>query len=382
MARSLRRASMAVMSYKVVIAGGGVAALEATLALRKLAGSRVEITLLAPEDELVYRPMTVREPFAYTTARRYALPDIARDLGVKLVQDRLDWVDSPRHEAHTSEKTTLSFDALLVAVGSRSYNRYPHAITLDDRRMDALLHGLVQDVEEGYTRSVAFVAPTRMAWPLPLYELALMTAARAREAQVNTRIVIATPETTPLAVFGLSASKAVSTLLTQAGIETISNAHVEVPSARQVVIHPEDRRLGFGRIVALPELMGPGVRGLAVAAHGFLPVTPFAEVRGMPGVYAAGDATDFPIKHGGIAAQQADVAATSIAAAAGVAVERKPFHPTIRGILLTGEKPRYLQAQIAGGAGFASEVSDHPQWWPPTKIAAQHLAPYLDEVAV
>jgi sulfide:quinone oxidoreductase len=95
----------------------------------------------------------------------------------------------------------------------------------------------------------------------------------------------------------------------------------------------------FGRILALPELMGPSVRGLSIAEHGFIPVTPYGEVRGVPDVYAAGDATDFPVKHGGIAAQQADTAATSIAALAGAHVERKPFHPTIRGLLLTGDRP-------------------------------------------
>ena len=57
-----------------------------------------------------------------------------------------------------------------------------------------------------------------------------------------------------------------------------------------------------------------------------------------------GDATDFAIKHGGIAAQQADVAAQAIAALAGVAPEPAPFHPVIHGILLTGGKPRYLSA--------------------------------------
>ena len=44
------------------------------------------------------------------------------------------------------------------------------------------LHGLVQDIEEGYVRSVAFVVPAGVSWSLPLYELALMTARRAWES--------------------------------------------------------------------------------------------------------------------------------------------------------------------------------------------------------
>ncbi len=96
-------------------------------------------------------------------------------------------------------------------------------------------------------------------------------------------------------------------------------------------------------------------------------------------VYAAGDATDFAIKHGGIAAQQADVAAQAIAALAGVAEEPEPFRPDIHGILLTGGKPRYLSAHITGGHGSSSEITETPTWSPPTKIIAKYLAPYLDE---
>jgi sulfide:quinone oxidoreductase len=97
-------------------------------------------------------------------------------------------------------------------------------------------------------------------------------------------------------------------------------------------------------------------------------------------VWAAGDATDFPVKLGGVAAQLADAAAEAIAALAGVAIEPSPFHPVIHAILLGGEKPLYLSAQITGGHGFASQVSDTPTWSPPSKIAARYLAPYLEEL--
>jgi sulfide:quinone oxidoreductase len=62
-----------------------VAALEAALALRDLAGDRVSTKLLAPEPECVYRPIRVREPFGYSEAQRYSLEEIARDIGVELI---------------------------------------------------------------------------------------------------------------------------------------------------------------------------------------------------------------------------------------------------------------------------------------------------------
>jgi sulfide:quinone oxidoreductase len=101
-------------------------------------------------------------------------------------------------------------------------------------------------------------------------------------------------------------------------------------------------------------------------------------VPGLEDIYAAGDAIDFPIKHGGLAAQQADVAAQAIAAQAGASLTPEMFDPVIHGMLLTYGKPRYLTAQISGGHGFSSEISDTPTWSPPGKIVARYLAPYLD----
>jgi sulfide:quinone oxidoreductase len=101
-------------------------------------------------------------------------------------------------------------------------------------------------------------------------------------------------------------------------------------------------------------------------------------VRRLERVYAAGDATDFAVKHGGIAAQQADTAAESIAALAGAPVEPSPFHPVIHGILLGSDRPLFLRAHVTGGHGSSSEISERPTWSPPTKIAARYLAPYLN----
>ena len=65
----------------VVIAGGGVAALEAAIALRDLAGERVSITMLAPEEDFVFKPLSVGEPFALGDAQHVPLKKFAADLG-------------------------------------------------------------------------------------------------------------------------------------------------------------------------------------------------------------------------------------------------------------------------------------------------------------
>ncbi|HSZ12598.1 MAG TPA: FAD-dependent oxidoreductase [Solirubrobacteraceae bacterium] len=362
---------------RVLIAGGGVAALETLLALRALAPELTEITVLAPNAEFVYRPMTVREPFSYPEANRYAIAPIVREAGAQLVVDELAWVDPEQRIAHTSTDAEIPYDALVLALGARARPRYEHALTIDDRRLDKTMHGLIQDVEEGYVKSIAFVSPGRMAWPLPLYELALMTAGRAYDMNVEVAITLVTPEDSPLAIFGKNASDTVAELLAQARIETIHSAYAEVPRAGEVVINPGGRQLQVNRVVALPELYGPGVRGLPLSEHGFYRIDVHGKLVDVDHIYAAGDATEFAVKFGGIAAQQADALAEAIAALAGAPITPEPFHPVIHGILLTGDKPRYLTARITGGQGFSSEISDTPSWAPATKIAAKYLAPYL-----
>jgi sulfide:quinone oxidoreductase len=369
---------MSFQPFRVLIAGGGVAALEAALALRELADERVSTALLAPESEFVYRPMTVREPFAYRVAERYPIDKIARDIGVELLTDSLKSLDAPGRLVLTEAGAQLGYDALLLALGARPRPRYSSAITIDDKQLDELLHGLIQDVEGGYVQSLAFVIPGRIGWLLPVYELALMTARRAYDMNIELAVTIATPEDAPLAIFGDAVSAAVTELLERNGITTITSAYCEVPDGFHVEIHPGDRQLEVNRIIALPELDGPSIDGVPEGAHGFIPIDTHCQVPGVERVCAAGDATDFAVKHGGLAAQQADTAAEAIAALAGAPIDAKPFHPVVHGILLGGDRPLYLSADITGGHGSSSELSDTPTWSPPSKIAAKYLAPYLD----
>ena len=121
------------------------------------------------------------------------------------------------------------------------------------------------------------------------------------------------------------------------------------------------------------------MRGIPLGDDGFIRVDAHCRVPDVERIYAAGDATDFPIKHGGIGAQQAVVAAQSIAALAGASLTPERFNPVIHGMLLTADKPRYLTAHITGGHGFSSEITDTPSWSPPSKIATKYLSPYLEE---
>jgi sulfide:quinone oxidoreductase len=190
--------------------------------------------------------------------------------------------------------------------------------------------------------------------------------------------VLATAEPFPLAVFGGTAGVVVAGRLRGAGVEIYTSASAFAPEPGRLLIQPQGADLSPHKIVAMPRLSGPGIPGLVAHAHGFLPIDAHCAVPGTDRrVFAAGDATAFPIKHGGLAAQQADTAAAAIARRAGAATESPPFSPDIRGKLLTGDGPLYLSARLAGAQGFDSQVSDMPLWPVDDKIVAEELGPYL-----
>src|SRR4051812_11374790 len=217
------------MPTTVLIVGGGPAALEAALALHRLAADRVATTLLAPESDLTYRPLSVLAPFAAGSATTYPIERMAADAGFTHHRGRLERVDAAEHTVVTVAGERLSYDMLLIASGARPVAPFGGAIVFTGSLSDQeRVHGIVQDVEEGYIRRVAFVVPPGSTWPLPLYELALMLAERAYEMCAGLELHFVTPEAAPLSVFGAEASHELAGLLAEAGIVLHAAAVVEV----------------------------------------------------------------------------------------------------------------------------------------------------------
>jgi sulfide:quinone oxidoreductase len=366
---------------RVLVAGSGIAGLEALLSLRDLAGDRVALTLLTPETQFVHREMAVAETFAHGHARPLPLENLTGDLGVELIQARLERVDDGRRVAYTDATEPLSYDALLVAVGATSEPAFPGAITWTPETDPEIFGGLRRDLEEGYSSGVAFVVPPGIAWPLPAYELALMTAwALDGMERDDIQVTLVTPESAPLEAFGVAGSAAVQADLDDAGIAVETNAYLEDQGGR-FVMQPGKRPLAARRVVALPRTVARAIPGLAADSLGFIRVDHNCHVVGSERAWAAGDAIAFPLKQGGLAAQQADAAAQSIAALAGADVEPRPFHPVLRGVLLTGRAREWLRHDIGGGSGEA-RAAHRALWWPPTKVAGRYLSPYLEAIDV
>jgi sulfide:quinone oxidoreductase len=363
------------MPINVLIAGAGPAALEAALTLHRIAGERVVTTVLAPDRDFNYRPLSVLEPFAAGGAIDYPLKRIAADAGFVHRLGSLASVDSLAHTVRTADGETIPYDVLILAAGARPVPPAPGMTAFDGSLTAAkAMHGLVQDIEGGYTQRVAFVAPPGGAWPLPLYELALMLAERAFEMGVDPELHFVTCEEAPLALFGPEAAREVATLLSAAGIVVHTNSRLDRLEHGHLHLMPGGEDLAMQRVVTLPRLTGPAIDGLPADADGFVDTDAHARVAGVPDVYAAGDMTAFPIKQGGLACQQADAAAEHVAARAGADLEPKPFTPVLRGMLLTERWSRFLRRDVEADD---ATVAGYALWWPPAKIAGRELAAYL-----
>ena len=362
---------------KVLIVGGGVAALEALIALRELAEERVEVKLVTPSAVFAYRPLAVAEPFGLRQQQRYDLVRIAKDHGAAFHLAGAEAVDAPAHAVRTWDGRLLTYDLLLVAVGARPTVAIAGSVTVRGPRYTSRFRTVLRELEQRHVRRVVFAVPPGTSWPLPLYELALMTSARvAQRGLRKVELSIVTPESEPLELFGPAASDAVRRLLADRGVALHTGCYPGQLQDGELGIVPSGG-VAAERVVSLPRLRGPGLKGLPRDAQGFIPVDLHAQVQGESDIYAAGDATTCPIKQGGVATQQADAAAESIAARAGADVDPQEFRPVLRGLLLTGSTPRYMRAEVSGGRGEDWAVSEHALWWPPGKIAGRWLAPYL-----
>ena len=367
---------------RVGIAGGGVAAIEALLALRHLVGEQVSIQLLAPDPVFVHRPSSVARPFGLGGPAQLDLAAFACDQGAQLWRARLEAVDPARRVALLAGGEAAPYDVLVVAVGAVPKPAVPGAISFAGPGQAAEVAALLDAVARGESRRLVFAVPAQATWSLPVYELAMMAAVDLRDRGVrNATLSLVTPEDEPLRLFGAAAGSALREMLDARGIALLTNTRpLEV---RDGLLHVEPGKpLRADAVISMPALGGPALAGLPADSRGFIPVDSHGRVPGVTGVYAAGDATTFPVKQGGLATQQADAAAEAVAADLGLGPEPSPFRPVMRGLLLTGGAPLYLRAELTGDEAPTSralhgEVSSRALWWPPGKVAGRYLAPYL-----
>jgi sulfide:quinone oxidoreductase len=315
----------------VVVAGGGPAAVETLLTLRRLAGPRVQLTLVAPQPDAIARVQPIPSTCSALHDRlTRSTRTLAREAGADYYRGRVVSVDAAHHTVTLQTGRELAYDALVLAVGARARVAYGRALTFFGRSPHVTRDRLLADIADGWSRDIAFVVPPGLTWSVPLYDLAIQTGTAVRRARQRARLRLITPERTPLALFGARGRAVAGTLLDDAGVAFVGATAVAEQIDGRLRAGGRGAVLPDGGVVALPVLAGPALPGTPTVDGGFLPVDAHGAVRGLPGVFAAGSATSFPLKQADLACQQAAAVAEVLAERAGTLLTPQPWRPVVR----------------------------------------------------
>lgn len=364
---------------RVIVAGGGVAALETCLALRALAGDRVHVTLIAPEPYFVHRPTGEHDPLSVRGLERVRVARVARAAGADPRLDRVAAVDPSARRVFTAQGYELAYDALVLAIGAVPLE-VPEGAQPFDAGHAAGCRSLLRRLRAGADESLAFVEPPGPTQAFDLYDLVLEAAVSLRREHRDAVLTLVTAEPAPLAILGRRASALLAMTLGGHGVQVIDSAYVRSVGPGHIDVAPSSRRIAADRVIAAPRLAGPNLAHLDCDADGFLPVDTLGRVLGIRHVFAAGDCTSFPVKHPSLAAQQADAVATAIAAEAGARIDPAPFEPVLKGVLPSRLR-WFVEAPLTGGRGDATLVSALPFWSPRLRFDARFLGPLLERHA-
>ena len=368
----------------MLIVGGGFGGVEAMLALRALAPERVRVTLISASPMLAYKPAATTEAFDETPPRRYDLRAIAADAGASLRLDRLEAVAPRQRSVRLASFAYLDYGALVLAVGARAVSAIPGALTFRDQREVHHIRRLASELRAGKLRRIIFAVPHGCCWPLPLYELALLTATHLQERGATGEVVLVSPEITPLQVFGAQASQLVADLLAERGVRFIGGSDPRRVERDGALSLGSGESLDADCVVAVPVLRGPRITGVPADRWGYITTDALGGVTGLNDVYAAGDMTSFPIKQGGLATQQADLIAQAIASNHGAAVKELRVQRVLRARLVGGTHPVFLRTELDefGHATAATlrlqRFEDGESPVTPDKVFGRYLTPHLD----
>ncbi len=353
------------------------------LALRALGNEELRVTLIAPEPTLFYRPAATAEAFEDGAPRTYDVKAITSDLGAEYNQARLVFVGSRQRYIRLSSGGRVTYDELVLATGTRPAAGIAGALMFRDQRDVPALRRMLREIDRQAVRRVVLAVPTGPSWPLPVYELALLLATRAGERHQDMEVTLVTPEQTPLAAFGPEPSRLVEGVLAERGVSFVGDSVSDHVDDGSLVLH-SGKTIHADRVVAAPRLHGRSVRRLPSDRAGFVPTDALGRVHGLEHVYAAGDVTTFPHKHGGIATQQADGIAQSILISSGVPMTERRIPRVLQARLIGGDQQLFLRAELdelgrATSATLTRTASEEIVVG--TKVLARYLTPYLEQVA-
>jgi sulfide:quinone oxidoreductase len=335
------------------------------LALDAISYSGSDVHIFSPDPRFTFRPLSVSSGFGRGQLLTYDLASLAETARASFHNVGVSEVDAEARSLKLADGTGFEYDYLLASPGTEPVPAVAGAITYWGPTGNDAVSEAVESLRERDDATVVVTVPDGGSWPLPLYELALMISDRLGS---GTTVTIVTPERAPLGLFGQTSSDEVAAVLGDRGIRVVLETSPSEYTDGSLATR-DGQRLEADLAIALPLLQGRRIEGLPCDEDGFIPVDEFGRIEGLEREYAAGDVTSFPVKFGGLAAEQADVVAAAIAADAWREPKPEPFRPVYRGSLVTPDGTI--------GLGPGSDGSTSYGWDPSGKIVGRYLTPFL-----
>jgi sulfide:quinone oxidoreductase len=344
---------------RILVLGGGFAALEAAFLLRMSAGEDAAIRLVSDNDHFVFRPNSIYVPFG--TDPSSLLVGLRRPLArrrINFEHGGVAEVDPDARFVTLTDGQRFAYDKLVVATGAdTNAGEIPgleeHAATI--WTSDSML-GVRRRFEQARDRArrgerqrILFLVPPNNKCSGPLYEIVMMLETWLRREGVRELVDItwSTYEHGFIQAFGPRLHELVSGEFRERGIDGHTEEVVSEVHAGEVRYADGSAR-GFDHLIAFPPYVA-AVRydGLPSDERGFL-ATDLATrlVRGHDDVYAPGDAGDFPIKQAFLAFLQADTVAEHLAAGITGRPFRSPFDPVSMCIMEMFDKATFAQVPV------------------------------------
>ncbi len=352
---------------QVTVLGGGFAGLETAFLLKHRLHDDVDITLVSDDPTFLFRPNTIYIPFGLDEQKlRIPLSEPAGRQGIRLVQGRVEGVDADAGRVHLEGADTLPYEHLVIATGASmrpseipGLAEYANTIWTPGQMRDLGegLAGILKRGKEGKVSRILFLVPPNNKCSGPLYELVFMVETHLRREGVRDSVELmwTTSEHHYIQAFGPKIHEVVVEEFADRKIEGHLEWVVDRVDAGSVH-YTNGEEVPYDLLVAFPPYVSAVTySGLPSDDRGFLKTNADNRaVKGVEGIYAPGDAGDFPVKQAFLAFLQADAVAEDIVAKVTNQERRVDFDPVSMCVMEQFDKAVFAQVPL--------EVTDDPMW--------------------